>query len=240
LNRSKSTIYFLLAVIVVALASTMILLNMSRIIPDYTRELFSYSNIYRSRNTQDISVMSIIMNYILESDENVNIVRNLEEYVGSGMIQNLINYAFINSREDQGNIRTATVLTDTVFGDLVFLEHGMTTVVRADSRENSRGWFSLVFSTDHRRIYYSMNLTTFVTYEVVVKDRAEKGAAEIIEEVVGILEYLGVTDYFEFEPESIWLLEGSTYIVTDSANNIEVHYDVHMERMIRLVIGFDI
>jgi len=75
-----------------------------------------------------------------------------------------------------------------------------------------------------------------LTYTV---DAREKGATEIIEEVMRILQSLRVTDYIEFEPESVGLLEGSTYVVRDTVNNIEVYYNVNMGRMIRLVVGFE-
>ena len=94
MNKIKGTIYFIILFIVVILLSAIILLNMHRVIPDYTRELFlrSNANLDRSLSRQDSDIMYFIRNHIdvsrMYTAARVNII---EEEVENTLILNIIN-----------------------------------------------------------------------------------------------------------------------------------------------------
>lgn len=250
MSKIKSTTYFLVLVLLVILTSTFVLANMNKIIPSYTNEVFTYSNIYSNSN-QNKQGIDIISEYLETANYYKKVSYDeLEEYMENEILINIIGYITGNGTLTKNemlkffyNTTRVRLIPDTIFGNVMHITYKPTTSLHDSERTSSAS--SIAFSEDCTNIYFSMyDLIYDSTYEFYITEETEisvDNVNNIIEKSKEILQNLKVTDYFTFEPESVWLSEtaSNTYIIKDSKNNIEVHYNSETMNITGLVIGFN-
>ena len=115
MSKSKNTVYFLMSLVVLALVTIIITLNMDRLIPDFLGELFTYRNEYinGNRRSEEASVSDIIWGHM--NDENVYRISNLEEYIEDEIIKGILNYALTYSADEIADIRTGNLIFGSIF-----------------------------------------------------------------------------------------------------------------------------
>jgi len=212
---------------------------MNQIIPSYIGGVLTYSNVHSNRDRSTTDRNELIMSTIGFYVESGNFYRtaDIEPYIQNEIISNIINYALqIDRREDLSGL----TIYDSALGDLILIAHSSRSTVEGvlgDGRAFFH-WFEVAFSRDYKNIYYWLHYRLRdVEAEVPLQ---EKSIDEIMEEVIEILEYLRITDYFEFEAGSIWRSDLNTYVVRDVTGNIEVHYDLRLMRITGIIIGFNL
>lgn len=245
MNKSKNILNFVLIVIIIGIY-LLLLSNMNYFIYDYNNKIQEYDNKYeiKSESNKLFEYINLSTIYTTVSQEDLYMMQNNE------LIINILKKYFEMNREEVikyiQQTKNMRLIPNTKYGDIIYLY--------SDTNRYGGQIYQLVFTKDFKNIYfaasYDIEEDTNIKVNVNQITQNSEDKNEFLEEVKRQMENLGLTNFFDFNPDTIALrkyarsmlssLETNVYEVRDIKNNIVVCYDKEIDKIRELAIGFDL
>lgn len=237
--KVKPIFKFILVFIIIMAIYFAIILNIDFFMISYHEKSQEYINpYYKERNTQSVlyKLQTLKEKYQDITKEDIETIKN------SAIIKNIF-YNILNIKEAE--IETyAQSLIDTNRMKLIKYDYDIIYMLA--------GSYDIAFSTDGKNIVYDIANETNRSYlhstYWQAKKITEENRNKIYNEIEEKLEELGITESFNFEPETIYIKyynetiadwDGEIYVVEDNTNNIKIEFELPTYTITSLQIGFE-
>lgn len=246
MNKSKNVLNFILIIVIIIGIYLLLLLNMEHFIYDYNNKLEKHDNKYEieSHTSKLFEYINLSPIYTTISEEDLYMVQNNE------FIVNILKKYFDMQKEEvvkyiqqTKNIR---VVPNTKYGDIIYFY--------GDVNKYGGEMYQLIFTKDFKNIYfvalYDIEEYTKIDDNVNQITENSEDKNEFLKEVKKQMDSLGLTNFFEFNPDTVALRryarnmlsssESNVYEVRDVKNNIVICYDKEIDKIRELTVGFDL
>lgn len=232
--KMKGFFKFITIFIIVIVIYFSIILNIDHFIVSNNGKVEKYANpYYKYKDTESIFYK---LGTFIETGQNIS-EKNIEVIKNSKIIKNILNN--INHVEENQIDSYVEKLKEE--DKIKLIENDIIYIATED--------YGLAFSLDTNNIAYEMRIKySSINRYWEAREIREEDKNEIYKKVEEELEKLGITEKFQFEPETIYIRyyngiiadwDGEVYVIEDTTHHIKIEIELPSYEIISMQIGFE-